>query len=286
MVYRGSWYFQDVSENTFLGMRVRSLIFSGDTKYQHVEIVDFEDYGIGLVLDGLVQSTQADEFIYHETLVHPAMLIHRGPETVLIIGGGEGAALREVLRHSTVKRVVMVDIDGELVELAKKYLGVIHQGSFYDPRAEIVIGDGLEYVKKAPDRSFDVVIIDLTDPYEPRGLARELYTESFYREVKRILREDGVVSSQVGNAFYFKNIYREIVGGARRVFRYVRELGVWIPSFGYQVCYILATDARDPDTLSEEELEKTIRERRLSLRYINGRRMVSLLRLGVIERSS
>ena len=277
----GGWYLQKVSENTFLGMRIRSIVFSGRTKYQHVEIVVFEDYGTGLVLDGLVQSTEADEYLYHESLVHPAMILHNDPKDILIIGGGEGATLREVLKHNTVKHVVMVDIDGELVDLAKKYLGFIHQGSFYDPRAEIVIEDGYKYVIRTSDKSFDVVIMDLTDPYDPHGPARELYTEKFFREIKRILKEDGVLVSQIGNAFYYEDIYNKIIEDSKRVFRYVKEYSVWIPSFGYEVCFMLATDHTNPDKLSDEDLDKIIRKRNVSTRYINGIKIKAMFNLGV-----
>jgi len=277
----GGWYLQKVSENTFLGMRIRSIVFSGRTKYQHVEIVVFEDYGTGLVLDGLVQSTEADEYLYHESLVHPAMILHNDPKNILIIGGGEGATLREVLKHNTVKHVVMVDIDGELVDLAKKYLGSIHQGSFYDPRAEIVIEDGYKYVMRTSDKSFDVVIMDLTDPYDPHGPARELYTEKFFGEIKRILKEDGVLVSQIGNAFYYEDIYNKIIEDSKRVFRYVKEYSVWIPSFGYEVCFMLATDHTNPDKLSDEDLDKIIRKRNVSTRYINGIKIKAMFNLGV-----
>jgi spermidine synthase len=251
-------------------MKIRSIIYRGKTKYQYVEILDFEDYGIGLVLDGFVQSTEVDEHIYHESLVHPAMILHRGPEDVLVIGGGEGATIREVLKHNTVKRCVMVDIDGELVELAKKYLGVMHKGSFYDPRVQVIIKDGLEYVKESKDKSFDVVILDLTDPYEPSGLARELYSEKFYRDLKRILRDDGVIVSQVGNAFYYPREFDQAVNDIKRVFKYTITYEVWIPSFGYSVNYVLATDIIDPLKIDSAEINSILRRRGVSTKFFSG----------------
>lgn len=265
-------------------MRIKNVIYSKRTKYQLVEIVEFDDYGVGLILDGYVQSTQADEHIYHESLVHPAMILHSRAEDILIIGGGEGATLREVLKHRTVKRSVMVDIDGELVEIAKKYLGFMHQGSFYDPRVQIVIEDGLKYVSRSSDKSFDVVILDLTDPYEPSGLARELYREKFYREIKRVLRDDGVVVSQVGNAFYYPEEFNNILSDLRRVFTYVAEYEVWIPSFGYAVGYLLASDAVDPERVSERDFDERLRKRDVVTKYLNGRIFRSLILRGVTRR--
>ncbi|MEM4484928.1 MAG: spermidine synthase [Sulfolobales archaeon] len=279
-----AYYIQPVSRNTVLGMKIRSVIYSGKTRYQEVEIIDFEDYGVGLVLDGFVQSTQVDEHIYHESLVHPAMILNSRAEDVLIIGGGEGATLREVLKHNTVRKAVMVDIDGELVELAKKFLGFMHQGAFYDPRAEIVIQDGSEYVRKTPDKQFDVIIIDLTDPYEPSGLARKLYSEEFYRDIKRISREDSVIATQAGNAFYYPREYEDIVASLRKIFRYVGEYESWIPSFGYAVSYIIASDTIDPMKFSEEEFDRRLKRRGVSTRYINGVIFRSLILKGVSRR--
>jgi len=129
---------QGVGGSTVMVMKVSNVYVSTRTKYQEVQIVDLEGFGRALVLDGYVQSTEVDEFLYHESLVQPAMTTHPNPARVLIIGGGEGATLREVLKHGTVVEAVMVDIDGELVEYAKKYLGVMHRGSFNDPRAKVL----------------------------------------------------------------------------------------------------------------------------------------------------
>jgi len=266
-------------------MKIRSIIYSGKTKYQYVEILDFEDYGIGLVLDGFVQSTEIDEHIYHESLVHPAMILHRNPEDILVVGGGEGATIREVLKHNTIKRCVMVDIDGELVELAKKYLGVMHKGSFYDPRVQLVIRDGLEYVRESKDKSYDVVILDLTDPYEPTGLARELYSEKFYRDVKRILREDGVVVSQIGNAFYYPKETDQAIENMEKVFRYVATYEVWIPSFGYSVNYVLATDIVDPLKITSAEIDDVLRHRGVSTKFFSGKTYESLMMRGLTRKT-
>ncbi len=135
------------------------VIYHGVSKYQTIDIVETRLHGKMLFLDGVAQSAERDEFIYHELLVHPAMFAHPNPEKVLVIGGAEGATLREVLKHQTVKRAVLVDIDGELVEICKQYLPGWHQGSFDDPRVEVVIGDGRDYVVKCNEK-FDVIIID------------------------------------------------------------------------------------------------------------------------------
>lgn len=249
-------YIQPVSRSTSLIMGVKEILYRGRTKYQEVEIVVFEEYGLSLVLDGLVQSTEADEAIYHEALVHPAMVTHGSPENVLIIGGGEGYTLREVLRYRSVGKAVMVDIDGELVELAKKYLAKIHRDSFKDPRARVVIMDGLEYVEKAGD-VFDVVIVDLTDPYGPE-IGKKLYTEDFYRKLHRLTSDRGVVVTQAGCPFYYPEHYQEILSSMRRVYRYARGYSIWVPSFGYAVSYVTASKHRDPGSISGDEVNRIL----------------------------
>src|SRR5919198_6514773 len=147
-----------------------------------------------LFLDGQPQSAVADEYVYHEALVHPALISHSAPKRVLIAGGGEGATLREVLRHPGVERAVMVDIDGELVDLCREHLAEMHQGAFDDPRADVVIGDALAYLREH-EEPFDAIVIDLTDPSE-EGPIGELYSEGFYRLVASRLADDGIMVLQ------------------------------------------------------------------------------------------
>lgn len=266
----GLVYVQPVSRGTSLLMKVKEILYRGKTAYQDVEIVIFEEYGLSLILDGLVQSAEADEAFYHEALVHPAMITHGSPERVLIIGGGEGYTLREVLRYRSVARAVMVDIDGELVELAKKYLSRISGGSLEDPRAEVVIMDGLEYVDKASG-PFDVVILDLTDPYGPE-VGRKLYTAEFYKKISRILGHRGVVTTQAGCAFYYKEHYDEIYRSMASIFPVARSYSTWIPSFGYAVSFVIASRSGDPAALKSEEVEMRLQDLGVrGLRYYSGK---------------
>jgi len=141
---------------------VKTVLFSKKTPFQQIEVVELSGYGRSLILDGKVQSTQTDEFIYHEVLVHPAMLTHPDPKRVLVVGGGEGATLREVLRHRTVERALMVDIDREVVEVSRELLPEFHAGSYDDPRTELVFEDARRWIE-THDEIFDVIIIDLSE---------------------------------------------------------------------------------------------------------------------------
>lgn len=256
-------------------IKVKGLVASKRSKYQQIDIVDTEEFGRVLVLDGLVQSSEYDEHYYHESLVHPAMVLHPNPERVLVLGGGEGATLREVLKYRTVRRAVMVDIDEDVVQLSRQYLASWHRGAFDDKRAEVVIEDGKAYVERTTER-FDVIIMDLTDPYGPE-IARQLYTESFIRRLYSLLADDGVVSTQAGTSFFFPDEYRDLLESFRKVFRYVDEYSTWIPSFGYACNFIVASKVGSLAALSEEEIDRRLRERGVETRFINGRVLKALL---------
>lgn len=267
---------QPVSNKTYNIMPLKKIIVRKKTKYQDVIIADLDEYGISLILDGYIQSTESDEHIYHEVLVHPAMVTHPKPEKVLVIGGGEGATVREVLKHNTVKHVVMVDIDGELIELAKKYLECMHKGAFYDPRLKLIIADGKEYVETTNEK-FDVVILDLTDPYSS-ALSLELYKEKFYRKVRDILIDDnGIIVTQAGSSFFFENIYRKVLEAVKSAFPLIREYNVWIPSFSYACNFILASLKLDPLNLTVEQVERILKERNVNTKFYNARTHIAIL---------
>ncbi|MEM0360972.1 MAG: polyamine aminopropyltransferase [Sulfolobales archaeon] len=274
---------EPVSRTVSLTASLKKVLVSTKTKYQFVQIVELEEFGKALILDGLIQSTLADEFIYHESLVHPALITHPNPKKVLIIGGGEGAVLREVLKHPTVTNAVMVDIDGELVKLVREYLAEMHMDSFNDPRSRVVIMDGFKYIEES-DEVFDVVILDLTDPHGPE-IARALYSEEFYSKLARRLHSDGVVVSQVGNSFFFPNTYRNTICNLKRVFKILREYSTWIPSFGYSCNFVIASQVHDPARLDASEVDRVLNERGVKTRFYNGRVHVAFMNMPIILNS-
>jgi len=159
------WHIEPISAGLIQAERITSVICDIQTEYQHVMIVEGECFGRSLILDGKTQSTELDEFVYHEGLVHPSMVSHPNPKNVLIIGGGEGATAREVLKYSSVEKVTMVDIDQKLVDLCKKFLPNHHMNSFSSPRMDLYYSDALEFVESVP-KGFEVAIIDVPDPLE------------------------------------------------------------------------------------------------------------------------
>ena len=174
--------------------RLEVIRFSGRTGYQSVVIAKTYNYGLALFLDGQIQSAEDDEALYHELLVQPAMLRHPSPKDVLILGGGEGATLREVLVHESVRSATMVDLDGELVDLCRQYLDTFHMGAFNDPRGRLIIGDGRAFLEQ-DQNLYDVIIVDLVDMIEDTQISR-LYTVEFYQLVRQRLRPGGIVAVQ------------------------------------------------------------------------------------------
>ena len=276
---------QPVSKKTWLVMTLKNILINAKTKYQNLAIVEFEEYKRGIVLDNLVQSTEEDEYIYHESLVHPALITHPNPQKILLIGGGEGAALREILKHATVKEVTMVDIDEDVLKFCQKYLERMHRKSFNDPRAKIVIADGREYIKRLKDNNYDVVILDLTDPYGPK-ISRELYSIVFYQEIKRILKDDGIMVTQAGSSFFYETVYDSVLSNLRSVFPIVREYNVWVPSYGYACNFIIGSKKYDPKTLSINEINKRIKERKIDTLFYSGETHIALFFTPIFRKKS
>lgn len=266
----GMYFFEHLTPYETMVRRMERVIASGRTRYQDYFLFETKGFGKVLVLDKDVQSTEKDEYIYHETLVHPAMLAHAEPKTVLIVGGGEGATLREVLKHPTVEKAVMVDIDGELVEVAKAHMPEWHQGAFEDPRTVLLIEDARAYLERTEER-YDVILIDLTDPVGEENPARLLYTVEFYDLVRRHLNPGGVMGMQAGMIMLTHHRVHPVVHRTvREVFRHVRSYKNHIPGFYLNFGFLLASDAFDPAAFSEGTIEARILERGLSLRHLTA----------------
>jgi spermidine synthase len=264
------WLRDNISADFALLHRIEEVLYEGRTKYQFAQVVRSRRLGMCLVLDGKIQSSEADEFIYHEALVQPAMLAHPASEAIFIAGGGEGATLREVLTHKTVKRAVMVDIDEAVVALSRKFLPNLSRGAFDDRRTELYHVDAREYLAKSKER-FDVIIIDLPDPIE-EGPAYLLYTREFYGIAREHLTDDGLIAVQAGSAsltelLNLTAVYNTLKG----VFPIVSPYVVDMPCFGSPWGFCVASQKSDPAKLSPAEVDGRIAARDLSrLRLYDG----------------
>ena len=264
------WFCDRISRNLIQLHSIEEVLYTGQTKFQSAEIIRTGSFGKCLVLDGKIQSSEADEFIYHEALVQPAMITHPYPERVFIAGGGEGATLREVLSHNTVKRAVMVDIDEEVVALCRRFLPDYSRGSFDDKRTELLHVDAREYLAKSREL-FDIIIIDLPDPIE-EGPAYLLYTQEFYQMVRDRLAPDGIISVQAGSASLTELLNFSAVNNTlKSVFSIVCPYQADVPCFGGPWGFCLASPKLNPVLLSAAEVDSRISARALShLKFYDG----------------
>jgi len=214
--------------------RIKEKIFEEKTSYQKIEIYETDGSGKMLVIDGAIQFLEKWEKMYHEILVHPVLLAHNNPKNVLIIGGGDGGALREVLKHKEVESAKVVEIDRKVVEVVRRYMP-IDNGAFDDPRAELIIDDGIKFVRESKE-SFDVIIIDSTDP---EGPAKELFNVPFYKDCYRILKNDGIAVTQSGGAYFHTKeslfVYKNMKSVFDRVYPFFFTVIGYAPSWGFTV---------------------------------------------------
>jgi spermidine synthase len=198
------------------------------TPFQDIAVFDTSSHGRVLTLDGVVQITERDEFVYQEMLTHVPLLAHGAARNVLIIGAGDGGVLKHVLMHKEVARAVMVEIDGEVIRLAKEFLPGVGGDAWNEPRAEVIVGDGIDYVKKAPDAAFDVIIVDSTDPI---GVGEALFTDEFYRHAARILSARGVIVNQCGVPFMQADELRDTSRRRAQFFPHVTAYVAAVPTY-------------------------------------------------------
>ena len=200
------WYTEKHTKDAGLTLRVRETLKVWVSEYQTIELLDTFEYGRVLLLDGLVMCTERDEFIYHELLAHPAMFAHPSPKAVLVIGGGDGGAVREILKHPEVEEVVLCEIDNAVVETAREFLPTMSSAMFSDARASIVIEDGIAYLKRNKER-FDIIIVDSTDPVGP---AKGLFESRFYSLCLNGLKPGGMLAAQTESPFYHLDFIKRV----------------------------------------------------------------------------
>ncbi len=274
-----SRWFLEVSSDREVNLHsLEEVIYTSQTKYQRLEILRIGSFGKALILDGKIQSAEADEFIYHEALVHLPLLTHGQPRSVLIAGGGEGATIREVLKHPSVEKVYMVDLDEEVVRACMKYMPEWHQNCFDDPRVKLVFDDARAFIKNS-EELFDVIILDLPEPFEA-GPAIKLYTVEFYQEIRDHLGPEGVMVTQATSVSVVNyRAYQCIARTLREVFSVVRPYWAAIPSFYQPWGFVFASNGPDPLGIEPKELTRRIGSLKGSLRFYNPdthRAMLSL----------
>ncbi len=230
------------------------------SKYQEIKMVDTPAYGRALILDGYVQTTEAGEAWYHEPLAHSALLAHPSPEKVLLCGGGDGGAAKEVLKHPTVTECVMVELDEDVVNVSRDYLHSVHRGVFDNPRLSLKIEDALDFVKN-DEETYDAVILDLTDPI---GDCEKLFSTEFFRMVARIMTDEARLTVHSSFPVIWPDVSRMIVHKLREVFGPVKPFMHYVPCYNDYMMFSLASkkdfELPDAETLSHRIEERNLKD--------------------------
>ena len=238
-----------------------------NTGLQALEVHETPQFGKLFRLDGCFMTSERDEFVYHENVVHPAAIAHADPKKALIIGGGDGGAAEELLKHPSIKQVTLVELDAKVVEIAKQYFDQVHHGVFDDPRLRLLIQDGLKFLRET-DEKFDLIVLDLPDPIGP---ATALYEEPFFRDCKRTLAAGGALTLHLGSPVARPEQVKEHYQRLARVFPLVRPYSMFIPLYGCLWAMACCSDSLDPLAINTAEVEKRISRRKLAdLQYYNG----------------
>lgn len=244
------WLKEQQIEGAAMTYKVRETLVRKKTKYQDLAILDTEVFGRMLVLDGIVQVTIRDEFVYHEMISHIPLFTHPNPRKVLVVGGGDGGAVREILKHPSVSRAVLCEIDGDVIEECRKYLPEI-SCALEDKRCEVFVGDGIKYVKDHKNE-FDVIIVDSTDPF---SIAEGLFGGNFYRDIYDALTEDGIFIAQTETPFYLPGIVKKVFGDAREVFPITKLFMAAIPTYpGGYWSFTVGSKKYDPSKVDSSKI--------------------------------
>jgi spermidine synthase len=244
------WIKETQIENAAMTYKVKETLHTEKTEYQELAILDTYEFGRMLVLDGIVQTTIRDEFVYHEMITHIPLFTHKNPKKVLVVGGGDGGVIREILKHKSVEKAVLCEIDDRVVELSKKYLPEISCG-LDDPRAEVFIGDGIKYVLDRKNE-FDVIIVDSTDPF---GAAEGLFNVNFYKSLYECLTEDGIFVAQTETPFYLPQVVKRVFDDIDNVFPITKLYMAAIPTYpGVYWSFTMGSKKHDPENVDIQQI--------------------------------
>ncbi len=235
------WLVEGHTPGYSVNWKITRTIYTEKTPYQELAVVETADFGRALILDGIVQITQADEFIYHEMITHVPLFTHPHPQEVLIIGGGDGATVREVLKHNP-SRVDLVEIDPQVIAASRRFLPEVGE-SLADPRVQIIVTDGLQYVKQTKQK-YDIVLIDSSDPIGP---ATGLFGREFYQDVYQVLKADGLMVAQTESPIFNRELLAGVSRNLQEIFPITRVYLTCIPSYiaGFWT-FSLASKKYDP----------------------------------------
>jgi spermidine synthase len=238
------WFFEEEDGSTGMAYKIVEHLHHSKSEFQTIDLFKTAGHGNLLTLDGLVMLTEEHEYLYHEMLVHVPMLSHPHPQRILVVGGGDGGTVRELLRHGCVESIDMVEIDEQVIEVSQQYLPDC-SGGLDDPKVSIIVQDAIEFVKKV-ENDYDVVLVDSTDPVGP---GEGLFNKSFYQDIRKALKPDGIVAIQSESPFNHEGDVAIIYRKLRSVFPLVRIYLAPVPCYPYGTWSFMycSKDSREPD---------------------------------------
>ncbi|GAB6172454.1 spermidine synthase [Paradesulfitobacterium aromaticivorans] len=255
------WYTEKQTPSVGITCKIRSTLYTEQSQFQDIALIDTEQFGRMLVLDGMVMTTDKDEFVYHEMIAHVGLNTHPNPENVLVIGGGDGGAIREVVKNPKVKHATLVEIDGRVIEVSKQYLPQISAALSGNPKVEVIVDDGIAHVKKKK-AFYDVILVDSTEPIGP---AEGLFALDFYREIHAALKEDGLMVAQTESPFFNAELISRVVKDISSVFQVTKLYLASIPTYPSGLwSFTLGSKRWDPEKVEEAQIPE------LGTKYYNA----------------
>ena len=246
------WFTEKQTKSFGITAKINKTLHTEQTDFQKLDMVETEEFGNMLLLDGMVMTTQKDEFVYHEMVAHVPLFTHPNPENVLVVGGGDGGVIREVLKHPSVKKATLVDIDGKVIEYSKIYLPEI-AGKLEDPRVDVQVGDGFMHIAES-ENEYDVIMVDSTEPVGP---AVNLFTKGFYAGISKALKEDGVFVAQTDNPWFTPELITNVQRDVREIFPITRLYIANIPTYPSGMwTFTIGSKKHDPLEVAEDRFHE------------------------------
>lgn len=241
------WYTEKQTENFGITTKINKTHHTEKTEFQELAMLETEEWGNMLTLDDMVMTTERDEFVYHEMVAHVPLFTHPNPKNVLVVGGGDGGVIREVLKHPSVEKATLVEIDGKVIEYSKQYLPSI-AGTLDDPRVEVKVDDGFMHIAKS-EGAYDVIMVDSTEPVGP---AVNLFTKGFYSGISNALKEDGIFVAQTDNPWFKADLIQQVMSDVREIFPITRLYTANIPTYPSGLwTFTIGSKSYDPLEVSE-----------------------------------
>jgi spermidine synthase len=248
----GFWFTEKQTENFGITMKVNRTLHTEQTDFQKLDMVETEEWGNMLILDGMVMTTKRDEFVYHEMVAHVPLFTHPNPKKVLVVGGGDGGVIREVLKHPSVEKAVLVEIDGKVIEYSKEFLPEI-AGELENPRVDVQVDDGFMHIAKS-ENEYDVIMVDSTEPVGP---AVNLFTKGFYDGIAKALKEDGIFVAQTDNPWFKADLIQTVFKDVSEIFPMTRLYTANIPTYPSGLwTFTIGSKKHDPLEVSEERFHE------------------------------